>query len=95
MAVLFWRLWDIPTLGLPFGQDRLIPLWVATLAVRQKSKTILFRLAESEVNGARPEDVFATNPLGRVVEVLGLRKADSIRAKTAVSPGRAARKAGD
>ena len=34
-----------PDYGLPFGQDRLIPLWVATLAVRQKSKTILFRSA--------------------------------------------------
>jgi hypothetical protein len=34
-----------PDFGLPFGQDRLIPLWVATHAVRQKSKTILFRSA--------------------------------------------------
>lgn len=34
-----------PDFGLPFGQDRLIPLWVATLAVRQKSKTVLFRSA--------------------------------------------------
>src|SRR5579863_5962 len=34
-----------PHFGLPFGQDRLIPLWVATSAVRQKSKTILFRSA--------------------------------------------------
>jgi hypothetical protein len=34
-----------PDYGLPFGQDRLIPLWVATLAVRQKSRTVLFRSA--------------------------------------------------
>jgi hypothetical protein len=34
-----------PDFGVPFGQDRLIPLWVATLAVRQKSKTVLFRSA--------------------------------------------------
>ncbi len=34
-----------PDYGLPFGQDRLIPLWIATLAVRQKSKTVLFRSA--------------------------------------------------
>jgi len=34
-----------PEYGLPFGQDRLIPLWVATLAVRQKSRTVLFRSA--------------------------------------------------
>jgi replication initiator protein len=34
-----------PEHGLPFGQDRLIPLWVSTLAVRQKSRTVLFRSA--------------------------------------------------
>jgi hypothetical protein len=31
-----------PQYGLPFGQDRLIPLWVATKAVRQKSREITF-----------------------------------------------------
>lgn len=34
-----------PQHGLLFGQDRLIPLWVSTLAVRQKSRTVLFRSA--------------------------------------------------
>jgi Plasmid encoded RepA protein len=34
-----------PDYGLPFGQDRLIPLWFATLAVRQMSKTTLFQSA--------------------------------------------------
>jgi hypothetical protein len=34
-----------PDFGLPFGQDRLIPIWVATLAVRQKSRTVVFRSA--------------------------------------------------
>jgi hypothetical protein len=34
-----------PDYGLPFGQDRLVPLWVATLAVRQKSRTVFFRSA--------------------------------------------------
>jgi hypothetical protein len=34
-----------PDYGLPFGQDRLIPIWVATLAVRQKSRMVLFRSA--------------------------------------------------
>jgi hypothetical protein len=34
-----------PEFGLPFGQDRLILIWVATLAVRQKSWTVLFRSA--------------------------------------------------
>lgn len=34
-----------PDFGLPFGQDRLIPIWVATLALRQKSRTVHFRSA--------------------------------------------------
>lgn len=34
-----------PDYGVPFGQDRLIPLWVATAAIRQKSRTIQFRSA--------------------------------------------------
>lgn len=34
-----------PRFGLPFGQDRLIPIWVATLALRQNSKTVRFRTA--------------------------------------------------
>jgi hypothetical protein len=34
-----------PEFGLPFGQDRLIPIWVATLAVQQKSRTIHFETA--------------------------------------------------
>jgi Plasmid encoded RepA protein len=34
-----------PDFGLPFGQDRLIPIWVATLALRQKSRTVDFHSA--------------------------------------------------
>ena len=34
-----------PDYGLPFGQDRIIPLWFATLAVRQMSKTTQFQSA--------------------------------------------------
>ena len=34
-----------PELGLPFGQDRLIPIWVATLTIKQKSRTVTFRSA--------------------------------------------------
>jgi hypothetical protein len=34
-----------PDFGLPFGQDRLIPIWVATLALRQKSRTVRFESA--------------------------------------------------
>jgi len=32
-------------LRLPFGQDRVVPIYLATLAVRQKSQTIRFRTA--------------------------------------------------
>jgi len=31
-----------PQFGLPYGQDRLVPIWVATLAVRQKSRVVHF-----------------------------------------------------
>jgi hypothetical protein len=34
-----------PEFGLPFGQDRLIPIWVATLAVQQKSRIVRFDTA--------------------------------------------------
>lgn len=34
-----------PRFGLPFGQDRLIPLWAATLAVKQKSRVVHFDCA--------------------------------------------------
>jgi hypothetical protein len=34
-----------PDFGLPYGQDRLIPIWIATLAVRQRSRTVHFESA--------------------------------------------------
>lgn len=34
-----------PDFGLPYGQDRLIPIWIATLAVRQKSSVVRFQTA--------------------------------------------------
>lgn len=34
-----------PQFGLPFGQDRLVPIFLATLAVRQQSKIIRFKSA--------------------------------------------------
>jgi hypothetical protein len=37
-----------PQFGLPYGQDRLIPIWVATMAVRQHARVIRFSTA-SEV----------------------------------------------
>jgi hypothetical protein len=36
------RIGTTSPLGLPFGQDRLIPLWVSTLAVRQKNRRVTF-----------------------------------------------------
>jgi len=38
----FLRVTGDPRFGLPFGQDRLIPIWVATLAIRQKNRVIRF-----------------------------------------------------
>src|SRR5947209_7711183 len=32
-----------PEFGLPYGQDRLVPIYLATLAVQQKSQTVRFR----------------------------------------------------
>jgi hypothetical protein len=34
-----------PTYGLPWGQDRLVPFFLATLAVRQQSRTVTFASA--------------------------------------------------
>jgi hypothetical protein len=34
-----------PDFGLPIGQDRLIPIWVATLALRQKNRSVHFESA--------------------------------------------------
>jgi hypothetical protein len=34
-----------PDFGLPFGQDRLVPIFLATLALRQQSQTVRFRTA--------------------------------------------------
>src|SRR5437763_14382789 len=34
-----------PTYGLPWGQDRLVPIFLATLAVRQQRQKITFRSA--------------------------------------------------
>jgi plasmid replication initiation protein len=34
-----------PEFGVPFGQDRLVPIFLATLAVQQKSQIVRFRTA--------------------------------------------------
>jgi hypothetical protein len=39
-----------PTYGLPWGQDRLIPIFLATLAIRQKSSRITFHSAAEMLN---------------------------------------------
>ncbi|MGH9628451.1 MAG: replication initiator protein A [Bryobacteraceae bacterium] len=39
------RITGHPDFGVPFGQDRIVPIFLATLAVRQKSQTIRFRSA--------------------------------------------------
>lgn len=36
-----------PDFGLPFGQDRLVPIFLATMAVKQRSPTIRFRSAST------------------------------------------------
>lgn len=41
----FLQITGHPKLGLPFGQDRLIPIWAATLAIRQNSRLIRFSSA--------------------------------------------------
>ncbi len=43
--------------GLPFGQDRLIPIWVATLALKQKSRDVHFDSAAQMLDFFRlPKD---------------------------------------
>ena len=42
---IFFHIIAHPDFGLPYGQDRLIPIWIATLAVRQKSNVVRFRAA--------------------------------------------------
>jgi NAD(P)-dependent dehydrogenase (short-subunit alcohol dehydrogenase family) len=48
-----------PNYGLPFGQDRIVPIYLATLAVRQQSQTIRFRTA------AEMLDTFAMHKGGK------------------------------
>src|SRR5579884_4219323 len=48
-----------PEFGLPYGQDRLVPIYLATLAIRQKSQTIHFR------SGAEMLDTFGMSKGGK------------------------------
>lgn len=48
-----------PEFGLPYGQDRLVPIYLATLAIRQKSQTIHFR------SGAEMLDTFRMSKGGK------------------------------
>jgi hypothetical protein len=46
-----------PDFGVPFGQDRLIPIWVATLALRQKNRVVHFGTAAEMLDFFRlPKD---------------------------------------
>ena len=48
-----------PEFGLPFGQDRIVPIFLATMAVRQQSQTIRFRTASEML------DTFGTHKGGK------------------------------
>jgi len=48
-----------PDYGVPFGQDRLVPIFLATLAIQQKTPTIRFKTA------AEMLDVFGMSKGGR------------------------------
>ncbi len=48
-----------PQFGLPFGQNRLVPIYLATLAVQQKSQTVRFR------SGAEMLETFGMQKGGR------------------------------
>ena len=39
-----------PEFDLPFGQDRLVPIYLATLAIQQKSRTVRFRSGAEMLN---------------------------------------------
>ena len=48
-----------PDYGLPFGQDRIVPIFLATLAVRQQSQTIRFK------SGSEMLDTFGMHKGGK------------------------------
>ena len=48
-----------PEFGLPYGQDRLVPIYLATLAVQQKNQTVRFR------SGAEMLDTFGMSKGGK------------------------------
>jgi hypothetical protein len=48
-----------PEFGLPYGQDRLVPIYLATLAVQQKSQTVRFR------SGSEMLDTFGMSKGGK------------------------------
>jgi replication initiator protein len=54
-----------PEFGLPYGQDRLVPIYLATLAVQQKSQAVRFR------SGAEILDTFGMSKGGKEYRRLG------------------------
>ncbi len=53
----FLQITGHPQFGLPFGQDRLIPIWVATLGLRQRCRSLRFRTAAEMLVPEQPEDI--------------------------------------
>lgn len=50
----FLQIMTHPHFGLPFGQDRLIPIGVATLALRQRSRTVRFGTPAEMLDSPKP-----------------------------------------
>ena len=68
-----------PDFGLPFGQDRLVPIFLATLAVRQQSQTMRFESAARDARHLRhAEGRQGVSPAGRGLRA-HLRRDDLLR----------------
>ena len=78
-----------PSYGLPWGQDRLVPIFLATLAVRQQSQRITFRSAAEmlETFGLQQGGTQYRNLVGAFQRIFGATiffGSDTQRAKAAV-----------
>ncbi len=71
-----------PEFGLPYGQDRLVPIYLATLAIQQKSQTVRFR------SGAEMLDTFGMSKGGKEYRrLVGPSSACSVRRFSSVPTG--------
>ncbi len=78
-----------PSYGLPWGQDRLVPIFLATLAVRQQSQRITFRSAAEMLDtfGLQQGGTQYRNLMGAFQRIFGATiffGTDTQRAKAAV-----------